>query len=595
MGPLLGPGYLLLRDAVSTPRSYLTGSALGLGDAAPRAVPQDALLAALSPLLDGGLLVKAILLLALWAAGYGAAVLVRELLHAPVPAQLVASTVALWNPYLAERLLQGHWSLLTGYAALPWIILTANRIRVPSRSGHAPGAFAGHAQTDPRPDRFAALRNWGGLAGALAAAGLTPTGAVLGAVTALVMVGRRRFAGVAVLVVLASVPWLLATAVSGSGSEPSDPAGIAAFAARAEPGLGTLGSLAGLGGIWNGDAVPATRATLLAVIGTLLLLAIVATGVRSVWTAQGNRYVLRALVVLAALAILLPALGATPWGVHLLEWLVAHVPGTGLLRDTQKYVALAMPAYALCAAASCTLLAARFHATASAAAPRVATPHPARSRALTRTVAAVFIVALMLPLLDLAWGVGGALRPVHYPAGWREVGERMDGPGDVAVLPGGMFRKFRYSGTVPVLDPAPRMLPRDVLQTGELPVRGRTVAGEGTRARTVEGLLLHGGSAAELAGQGVGWVLLERGTPGPLGDSKTTLAQLDQVYTDTDLTLYRVPGPIDERTGSATNRLLVITAHILWAALLLGGLLLAVMVRTLAPRRLHPGTHASRS
>ena len=41
LGPLLGPGYLLLRDAVSTPRSYLTDSALGLTDAAARAVPQD--------------------------------------------------------------------------------------------------------------------------------------------------------------------------------------------------------------------------------------------------------------------------------------------------------------------------------------------------------------------------------------------------------------------------------------------------------------------------------------------------------------------------------------------------------------------------
>ena len=48
LGPLLGPGYLLLRDAVSTPRSYLTDSALGLTDAAARAVPQDALLATLS-------------------------------------------------------------------------------------------------------------------------------------------------------------------------------------------------------------------------------------------------------------------------------------------------------------------------------------------------------------------------------------------------------------------------------------------------------------------------------------------------------------------------------------------------------------------
>ncbi|WP_447396509.1 hypothetical protein, partial [Staphylococcus aureus] len=58
LGPLLGPGYLLLRDAVSTPRSYLTDSALGLTDAAARAVPQDALIAALSTVIDGGLVVK---------------------------------------------------------------------------------------------------------------------------------------------------------------------------------------------------------------------------------------------------------------------------------------------------------------------------------------------------------------------------------------------------------------------------------------------------------------------------------------------------------------------------------------------------------
>jgi len=35
--PLLAPGYLLLRDAVATPRSYLSDSAIGLSQAAPRA------------------------------------------------------------------------------------------------------------------------------------------------------------------------------------------------------------------------------------------------------------------------------------------------------------------------------------------------------------------------------------------------------------------------------------------------------------------------------------------------------------------------------------------------------------------------------
>lgn len=588
MGPLLGSGYLLLRDAVSTPRSYLTDSALGLGDAAPRAVPQDALLAVLSPVIDGGLIVKAILLVALWAAGYGAAVLARELLGASIGAQLVAATVALWNPYVAERLLQGHWSLLAGYAALPWVALAAYRIRTDGAAGA-----------------------WTGLAGCLAAAGLTPTGALLAGVTALSLAGRRHFAGVLALLVAASAPWLTATALSGAAGEPSDPAGIAAFAARAEPGLGTLGSLAGLGGIWNGDAVPDSRTTPLALIGTVLLLVIVATGVRSVISDGDDRYVRRALVVLAALAVLLPALGATPWGMQVLEWLVAHVPGAGLLRDTQKYVSLAMPAYALCAAAGCGVLAQRFSmAAATDNAQRTVDTQPSQSPAqheigssttvvaddatlpsagfdrvsklsttVTGTVATILIALLVLPLLDLAWGVGGAMRPVHYPAGWQQVADRMNDSGDVAVLPGGMFRKFRYSGKAPVLDPAPRLLPQDVLQTGELPVRGRTVSGEGTRARAVETLLLHGGSTQELADHGVGWVLLERGTPGPLGESKTTLAQLEPIFSDADLTLYRVPGTIQQHDASLVTRAFAIAAHVLWVVLLVGGLLIATITR----------------
>ncbi|MEU8895441.1 hypothetical protein [Nocardia sp. NPDC048505] len=620
-GPLLGPGYLLLRDAVSTPRSYPTDSALGLGDAAPRAVPQDALLAALSPIVDGGVLVKAILLLALWAAGYGAAVLAREVLRAGLGPQLVATTVALWNPYVAERLLQGHWSLLTWYAALPWTALAAHRLR---------------RTTKTRP-------LWGALAACFAAAGLTPTGAILAGVTALVLVGPRRIPGTLALLVVASAPWLTATALSGAGAEPSDPAGIAAFAARAEPGLGTLGSLAGLGGIWNADAVPDSRTTPLALLGTVVLLAIVASGVRVV-ARRGPR----ALLWLAAAAVLLPALAATPWGREVMEWLVVQVPGAGLLRDTQKYVALAMPAYALCAAAGCQAIAVRFAGQASgenvsrsgdqavadagtggtaaegaaadlrsgegvSAATESAPPPVGNSpvaegrpetgdagssttvhrpgmtvdqsqpvenmvgghaRPGTGLVAALFVALLLLPLFDLAWGVGGALRPVHYPGGWAQVVAGIDGPGDVAVLPGGMFRKFPYSGKAPVLDPAPRLLPNDVLQTGALPVRGAVVAGEGRRAQQVETLLLQGGSPRGLAELGVGWVVVERSTPGPLGAAQQTLAGLEPVYSDEQLALFRVPG-VRISESEPGHRLLAGAAHLVWALLLIGGGLLA--------------------
>jgi len=116
--PLLAPGYLLLRDAVATPRSYLSDSAIGLSQAAPRALPQDFVVALATGLVDGGLVVKVLLVTGLFLAGWGAARLAATVVpDAGVAGQVVAVTIAIWNPYIAERLLQGHWSLVVGYAA----------------------------------------------------------------------------------------------------------------------------------------------------------------------------------------------------------------------------------------------------------------------------------------------------------------------------------------------------------------------------------------------------------------------------------------------------------------------------------------------
>ena len=528
LGPLFGSGYLLLRDAVSTPRSYLTDSALGLTDAAARAVPQDALIAALSTVVDGGLVVKGLLLTALWLAGWGAARMVAVLLPtAGLGPQLVASTVMLWNPYVAERLLQGHWSLLAGYGALPWIVCAGIGVR------------------------RRILGSWWALAAALAFAGLTPTGALLGLTTALVVVASpggqspvlRRLSGVGALFVIAASPWLTATLLSDGAGDGSDPAGVAAFAARAEPGLGTLGSLAGLGGVWNSAAVPATRATLFAVVGTVLLLIVVLSGIPALWRRRRNP-VIAALGLLALAAVLAPALGATPWGLDVGRWSVESFSGAGLLRDSQKWVALAAPFYALSSAAAVMWAQQRFPL-----------PRP------TWSIGAVAVTILALP--DLIWGVGGALKPVTYPQSWTSVSEQLKGEsGDVAVLPAGMFRAFTYSGDAPVLDPAPRFLPLDVLQTGQLIVAGGAVGGEGTRAGQVENLLLSGGGSAELAALGVGWVLVERDTPGQFDESSRR--DLEKVFADNYLELYRVPGDIAVHQASSIARTSVIIAHLAW-------------------------------
>lgn len=529
-GPLLAPGYLLLRDAVSTPRSYLSDSALGLGGTAPRAVPQDFAVASLSAAVDGGVIVTALLFAALFLAGWGAARLAAQVVgEAGLAGQFIATTLAVWNPYVAERLLQGHWSLLLGYGCLPWVATAVVRLR----------------------DGTATAAGWAGLVAPMALAGLTPTGMILAAAVGLTCVaapgtGVRRprcTAAIAVIFVLAASPWLLASGLGGTLGRPQS-AGLSPFAARAEPGLGTLGSLAGLGGLWNAEAVPASRTTYFAIVGTAVLLAVVVAGAGSL----RRKPAALPLLVLAAVGVLLPAAMATGPGLAALRAVVDVTPGLAVLRDGQKWVALAMPGYALAGAASVLTV---------------------RRRIPPAAWAAVCCLALIAVLPDLAWGVGGKVRPVRYPPGWAEVAARINSdPRTVGVLPADTMRQFGWAGPAPVLDPLPRWVRADVLFTGDLLIGGTTVAGEGTHAREIQRLLLSGADPAALRRAGVGWVVVETGTPGDTGSAAATLRPLRPAYLDGDLTLYRVGGT--SAGARPAVRVAVLAAHLVWAALLLG-------------------------
>ncbi|OBJ51446.1 hypothetical protein [Mycobacterium sp. 1423905.2] len=544
LAPLLAPGDLLLRDAVSTPRSYLTDSALGL-TAAPRATPQDFAVALASHLVDGGIVVKALLLLGLWLAGWGAAGLVRTALpEAGVGGEFVATTLAVWNPYVAERLLQGHWSLLVGYGCLPWVAAAMLRLR---SSG---GAVFG-------------LCFW------IALAGLTPTGLLLAAAAAVTGVaapgaGRPRWqCAVAALgsALAAALPWLTASVLGSSltAHTPTNGLGVTAFAPRAEPGLGTLATLASLGGIWNGQAVPASRATLFAVLAAVVLIGVVAAGLPVVV----RRRELVPLLGLAALAVVVPALLATGPGLQVLRAVVDAVPGFGVLRDGQKWVALAVPGYALAGAGAVLTLRRWLHPALAAGA---------------------CCLALLLVLPDLAWGVWGKVTPVRYPRGWSSVAAAINAdPGTVAVLPTGSMRRFAWAAPAPVLDPLPRWVDADVLSTGDLVISGITVPGEGAQARAVQQLLLTGPAPAELARAGVRWVVVESDTPGDLGAAPRTLAGLAPVYRDDGLALYRVGG---HSAGAPTARVrATVLAHAAWLALLVLGAAGAVWRGRVRPSR----------
>ncbi len=558
VGPLLRPGYLLLRDAVSTPRSYLSDSALGL-TSAPRATPQDFAVALASHLIDGGILVKVLLVLGLWLAGWGAAQLVSTALPAAgTSGQFVAITLAIWNPYVAERLLQGHWSLLVGYGCLPWVATTMLTLRSAGAVGWL--SWSG----------FFGLAFW------IALAGLTPTGLLLAATVALTCVaapgeGRPRWLCAAAALgtaLVGALPWLTASALGSSLTThtAANELGVTAFAPRAEPGLGTLASLASLGGIWNGEAVPGSRTTLFAVASAVLLLGVVAVGVPAV----ARRPAAVPLLVLAALSVVVPAGLASGPGLHVLRAVVDAAPGFGMLRDGQKWVALAVPGYTLAGAGAVVTLRRRLPPTADF------------------VTALVCCLALILALPDLAWGVWGKVVPVHYPSGWAAVATTINSrPGAVAVLPSGTMRRFSWSGPAPVLDPLPRWVRGDVLTTGDLVISGVTVPGEGAHARAVQELLLAGPDPSALAQAGVTWLVVESDSAGDMGAATRTLNRLPPAYRDDELALYRV-GRQTAGAPSAHRRATVI-AHLAWLALLVVGAAGAAGCGVVRRARLDPG------
>ncbi|MDN5894868.1 MAG: hypothetical protein L0H93_12680, partial [Nocardioides sp.] len=114
LGPALFlPGYVLSYDMVWVPDLSLRPDFLGLGTALPRAVPSDAVVSVLDEVIPGMVLQKVVLAAALIWAGAGAARMVDGL---PVLGRCVAASFYVWNPFVIERLVIGHWTVLVAYA-----------------------------------------------------------------------------------------------------------------------------------------------------------------------------------------------------------------------------------------------------------------------------------------------------------------------------------------------------------------------------------------------------------------------------------------------------------------------------------------------
>ncbi|AYF31044.1 hypothetical protein CSH63_27120 [Micromonospora tulbaghiae] len=513
LAPLAAPGYALRYDMVFVPRQPLSWDLVAPAQSLPRAVPMDALVSLVTQLVPGWVVQRVALAGAVLFAAVGAGRLVPTERRA---VQLVAAVAYAWTPYLAERLLIGQWGLLLAYAALPWLVRAALDLR------------AGRDGALARVVLFAAP------------AAITPTGGLIALATVLVLAADRarlRLSAVAVGgVALLNAPWIVAALVTGAGGT-SDPAGVAAFAARAENWAGPLVALAGTGGIWNVQATPASRSATLAPLATLVLVVLAAVGAGLLRRRLPAGAAVR-LGVLAGGAYLLAALAVLPGGNAALSWAVAHVPGAGLLRDGQKFLAPYALVLVVCAALGAERLVAR----------------------IDREVAGIVLAGLLLlpvaVMPDLAFGGAGRISPVRYPADWRAVAERLpDDPGEILALPLTTYRAYPWNPGRVVLDPAPRYLPGTVLTDDTLVVDDVAVAGENPRLREVRRVLAEG---RPVSATGVGWVVVQHGTPSTVDPA--VLAGLDLRYEGESLSLYRNPAASGPPPRAGASRWLVVLA-----------------------------------
>lgn len=479
LGPVLfDRGFVLVGDMVFVPDQPWKDTWTGGDGGVPRAVPGDAIVSLLTTVVTGELLQRLVLAGTFIAAGAGMSRLTRNL---PFLARAAGIVLFLWNPYVHERLAIGHWALLCGYAALPWVADAVATLR----SGEG-----GRVRR----------RAWAVLVVALAVAGWgSPTGGVLTTVTALVLaLGQWRTAArVLGLGLFVNLPWIVPAFGNGADQLPPDAFGVEAFASSSDTPFGVVGSLLTFGGIWKESIVPADRGDLLSATVGLALVLVAAYG----WWASRRAPVLpwRQALALGLGSVLVAAVGGVGPLQGAVEWCVLHVPGGGLLRDGQKWVA----PWVLVASVGL-----------SAAVARLAEWSTGRSGA-GRAWLVCFLLAPVAALPSFALGLGGFLHSDEFPAQWHDVRaemERLDVDDDlVVVLPFSTYRRFDWTPRT-ILDPAPRFFPGQMVTEDALTVPEGTVGGESALAARVRGADDADELADVLSAAGVRWALVHRST-----------------------------------------------------------------------------------
>ena len=438
MLPLLVPGFILTLDMVFVPHPPLP-------DDITSSYLFHAALHFLSYIVPGDVLQKALLFGILLLAGIGTHKLVKNLQAQTVPPVVgwgayFAGVFYMVNPFVYGRFMAGQYAVLLGYALLPFFFLALLKfLAQPTRAG---------------------ITILTGCALAISIVSIHTLGllAIVVLVASSAALWRRRQEKRYILdviklgvsgcigLILLSGYWLVPTLLgTNSIAESVDSFSVIDRQAFATDG-GLLNVLA-LQGFWveaqglftlPGEPLP------LSGVWQLLLFAIIATGVVSLWRQQ--RALAVTLGVVGGVAVVLAV------GGPLNQLLTTFVPLFAGYREPHKFIALLALAYAVFAAFGVTAIISKI-----------------RPRSWGRYCGAILPTLPILVTPTMLWGFNGQLKSVQYPADWYVINARLSHvqkKEKVLFLPWHLYMKFDFNGRI-VANPASKFFDATIVGSND--------------------------------------------------------------------------------------------------------------------------------
>lgn len=446
LGPLLQRGYLLLLDAPAGPRP-LSRSLTPL--------PSEGLVAAGAPF---GLVVrladtvapeatnKILVFLTIFLGGLGLYRFARHHLMLTRGSSLLGGTLFVLNPWIYDRLLAGQLWLTLAFALLPWALPALLQLITRTTVPHlvrTSAWCAGIGLID---------LHVGGLALFLACVALiVSSSAPL----------RRVVYVVAVLALIAVLHafWALPAALANEAARLA-PADLEAFA-PVPRSVQILPHVLLLHGFWRTEFETALSAQPLQF--TLAFLPLVATALLGfnlalsfvTWrrAATGLGLACGVAIVLGMGTSFAPTAGLT-------RWLFTNVPGYGIYREPQKWIALLALGYSVFAAVGCEGI-----------------------RGLLRTGRRepTYLIAVAgLPLIAVSvmlWGFGGRVALSSFPREWERGAELIDDkPGRLLFLPWNLYQPLPFADGRLIANPGDRFFPIPTLVSPDARIGGTQTA-----------------------------------------------------------------------------------------------------------------------